>query len=142
VRKQLRPSQVLGFFCWVVAVCDRNGGVCEGELLSPRVDSAWLRRASDAAELCGGLRQAQHERCGRCGSNLRSGEASGDALRAGEDSGSASILMIHRAKALIVRQPYDAGERVARTYGGVRHRWRKGIAQDGGTYGDCQDRQQ
>ena len=56
-------------------------------------------------KLCEGLRQARQERCGRCGGDLRGGDAAVDAVRADQDAlSSRAALMLHRTRDLLIRQ--------------------------------------
>ena len=85
LRKQLRRSQVLSFFSRLAPCLVGYGGVCDGALLGARVGGAGTRGATDAGAIREGLHQAEQERRGRCGSDLRGGRAADDAVRSGQD---------------------------------------------------------
>ena len=81
LRKQLRRAQVLTFFSRLPP--------CLVGLEACATAHYWARElrahGHDAGAIREGLRQAQQERRGGCGSDLRGGDAADDAFCAGQD---------------------------------------------------------
>src|SRR6202044_1207995 len=67
------------------AMLDRDGGVWNGPSLGSHPHRHGARGPPYPALLREGIRQARQERCFRCRSNLRSGAAPDDAVRAHKD---------------------------------------------------------
>jgi transposase len=55
MRKRINRSKVLGFFCRLVALPDRDRSLPISALLEPRAAGAWPHGEADAAKLCEGL---------------------------------------------------------------------------------------
>src|SRR4029450_1517193 len=74
---------------WVGTLASCRVALSGSKRIGPRAASAWPPGQADTAELCEGLPQTQQERCERCGSYLRGGDATFDAVRADQDEGAA-----------------------------------------------------
>src|SRR5215831_4133302 len=105
------------------------GGVRDGALLGAGVARAWPRGAADAGAIREGVHQAQQTRCRRCGSDLRGGSASDDALCAGQDGRPASCRAAAPWPGAVGAPAYGSGERFARASGRVWRDRAAGLAQ-------------
>jgi hypothetical protein len=76
-----------------------------------------------------GVHQAQYERCGRCGGDLRGGFAPDDEVCGGQDGGAAGGTAAALWPRAAGAPAHDANERVADTPGGAWHRSGAGSAQ-------------
>ena len=104
LRKQLRRGQVVAFFAALPRCLGRAGGVCHGALLGAGAAGAGPRGAADAGAIRQGLPQAQQERRGRCGSDLRGGGPAEHAVCGNQDSEQQAALLLHHGRERLVRQ--------------------------------------
>ncbi len=96
------------------------------------------RGAVDAAQLREAVREAGQERCGRCGGDLRGGDAADDALRADQDPGAAGRPDAAPDPGVAGAPAHHAGQCHPRAYGRVRDRGACWPAPDqGASGGDC-----
>src|SRR5262249_51327196 len=95
------------------------GGVRDGTLLGAGVACAWARGASDAGAIREGLRQAQQERCGGCGGDLRGGCGGAGALFGGPERLGARCRAAAPWPGEAGAPAYGSGERFARASGRV-----------------------
>src|SRR5205085_12502818 len=66
-------------------VCNRNGGMLGSARVGEAILALWSHGQADGAEVRGAVQEERQERRQRCGSDLRGGESTEHALRAGQD---------------------------------------------------------
>jgi len=113
-----RPA--IGLLRRAAAVRGGDGGVRRRAPLGPGVDRAWAHGSADPAGLREAVRQTAEERRGRRRGDLRGGAAADDALRAGEERGSAGERRRLPRPRPAGAPAHPAHERPARPFGGVR----------------------
>src|SRR5271166_2536758 len=121
-RAQARARPAGGFLRRIAAVSGGDGGVLLGSPLGAGAGRARARGSTAAAGACEALCQAQQERRGRRGGDLRGGGTAWPALRAGpfgRQPGGADAPPGARAPR---RPAHVASQRLARAHGRDRHR--------------------